>query len=334
MPVTLDETLQQIMSTRDAAIAMIKQANSLDEVESLRLRFLSKKGEVSQLTKSIGDASSEDRPAVGAGVNDAKKTVADAIDAQRLKLEAGGAKNNRPASAIDVTLPGTRRPIGRRHPLSLTIEDIKSILIGLGFSYDDYPEVETEFHVFDSLNMPTWHPAREMQDSFFTESGHVLRTHTTSFQMHAMRDTKPPLRAFTVGRNFRRDEIDATHFPMFHQVDAIALDKSISFSDLKWTLFEMLKQLLGNDIKLRFRPSYFPFTTPSAECDVFYRGRWMELLGGGMIHPGVLRNGGLDPNVCQGWAFGMGIERIAMARFAIDDIRLLFENDETFLSQF
>jgi phenylalanyl-tRNA synthetase alpha chain len=257
-----------------------------------------------------------------------------ALETKKAALEqAAGPK--RAAGAIDVSLPGTRRPVGRRHPLSAVDEEIKSVFIGLGFQYHDYPEVETEWNNFDSLNMPTWHPAREMQDSFFTEAGHVLRTHTTSFQMHAMKHlAPPPMRVFTMGRCYRRDEIDATHYPMFHQVDAIAIDRGISFADLKWTLLEWLRTMLGRDIKLRFRPSYFPFTTPSAEVDVFFRGRWMELGGSGMIHPEVFRHANLDPNEWQGFAFGMGTERICLARHNIDDIRLLYENDESFLRQF
>jgi phenylalanyl-tRNA synthetase alpha chain len=205
----------------------------------------------------------------------------------------------------------------------------------MGLRYDDYPEVETEYHNFDALNTPWWHPSRDMHDSFYTRSGGVLRTHTSSFQVRAMRAFgPPPIRAMTSGRCYRRDEIDATHFPMFHQVDVIAIDRGISFADLKWTLDRMLRAVLGESIALRFRPSYFPFTTPSAEVDVFYHGRWMELLGSGMMRPEVLANGGIDVAEYQGFAFGMGIERLTMARYGINDIRLLYENEESFLQQF
>ena len=188
--------------------------------------------------------------------------------------------------------------------------------------------------LFDALNTPHWHPARDMHDSFYTKTGNVLRTHTSAFQVRAMRTLKtPPIRAMTAGRCYRRDEIDATHFPIFNQIDVIAIDRAISFADLKWTLDTLLRALLGADIKLRFRPSYFPFTTPSAEVDVFYGGRWMELLGSGMMRPEVLREGQLDPNVYQGFAFGMGIDRLTMARYKIDDIRLLYTNEEAFLTQ-
>jgi len=330
----VEQLQDRIRSIAAGAVAQIEQTKTLEELEALRIKFLGRNGEITLLTRDIGKAPAEDRKAVGAAVNDAKNAATQALESKKASLEqASGPK--RAAGAIDVSLPGTRRPVGRRHPILQVAEEIRLILTGLGFQDHDYPHVETEWNVFDSLNMPSWHPARDMQDSFFTETGHVLRTHTTSFQMHAMKNlAPPPIRSMTIGRCYRRDEIDATHFPMFHQVDAIAIDRGISFTDLKYTLYQMLRALLGKEIKLRFRPSYFPFTTPSAECDVFYRGRWMELLGSGMMHPQVLRNGGLDPEQWQGFAFGMGIERIALARHNIDDIRLLFENDESFLRQF
>src|SRR4051794_8327488 len=274
----VEQHQDRIRSIAAAAVAEIEQTKSLEALEALRIKFLGRNGEITLLTRDIGKAPAEDRKAVGAAVNDAKNAATQALETKKAALEqAAGPK--RAAGAIDVSLPGTRRPVGRRHPLSAVDEEIKSVFIGLGFQYHDYPEVETEWNNFDSLNMPSWHPAREMQDSFFTEAGHVLRTHTTSFQMHAMRKLKPPLRSFTLGRCYRRDEIDATHYPMFHQVDAIAIDRGISFVDLKWTLFQWLRTQLGPDIQLRLRPSYFPFTTPSAEVDVFFRGRWMELGG-------------------------------------------------------
>jgi len=205
----------------------------------------------------------------------------------------------------------------------------------MGFRYDDYPEVETDYYNFDALITPGWHPSRDMHDSFYTGSNGVLRTHTSAFQVRAMRlVASPPIRAMTSGRCYRRDEVDATHFPIFHQIDVICIDREISFADLKWTLDQMLRAILGSDIALRFRPSYFPFTTPSAEVDVFYNGRWMELLGSGMIRPEVLRNGGIDPEHYQGFAFGMGLDRLTMARYSIDDIRLLYANEESFLEQF
>jgi phenylalanyl-tRNA synthetase alpha chain len=256
----------------------------------------------------------------------------EAIVGRKAELQSTG---RRARKSVDLSLPGIRPGVGRRHPLMQTMEEVKSVLQGMGFRYDDYPEVETEYHNFDALNTPGWHPSRDMHDSFYTRTGGVLRTHTSAFQVRAMGMLKePPIRAMTSGRCYRRDEIDATHFPIFHQIDVIEIDRGISFADLKWTLDRMLRAILGPGIELRFRPSYFPFTTPSAEVDVFYNGRWMELLGSGMIRPEVIGNGGIDPDAFQGFAFGMGIDRLTMARYGINDIRLLYANEESFLDQF
>ncbi|MBA7654564.1 Phenylalanine--tRNA ligase alpha subunit [subsurface metagenome] len=315
------------------AVNMIQAAASMDEVERLRVRFLGRNGEISQWLRSLGQLPADQRRTFGLAANQAKQDVRQALNDRKDQLQASSVK--RPMAWLDTTLPGIRSEVGRRHPLMRTVEEIKTILQGMGFRYDDYPEIEEEYYNFDALNTPPWHPSRDMHDSFYTEDGYVLRTHTSAFQVRAMRAMgKPPIRAMTSGRCYRRDQIDATHFPIFHQLDVIAIDRSISFADLKWTLYQMLTALLGPDISLRFRPSYFPFTTPSAEVDVHYRGRWMELLGSGMIRPEVLRNGGLDPGKCQGFAFGMGIDRITMARYNIDDIRLLYENEAAFLVQF
>src|SRR5215213_6244696 len=248
------EQADKIRSLASSAVAAVEQVTTPAALEELRIKYLSRKGEITLLSRSIGEAAAEDRAAIGAAVNEAKQSVQTAFDNRKAALDGGGATSTKKsAGAVDVSLPGIRRPVGRRHPLSAVDEEIKAIFIGMGFQYDDYPEVETEFNNFDSLNMPTWHPAREMQDSFFTETGHVLRTHTTSFQMHAMRKlAPPPIRAFTIGSCYRRDEIDATHFPIFHQVDAIAIDRGISFADLKSTVYEWLRTQLGSDIKLRF----------------------------------------------------------------------------------
>ena len=315
-----------------SAVEQIAKAATADELEQLRIKYLGKAGEISLHSRSLGKVPPQERPAVGQAVNAAKKCVEDALEEKRGAFQSTGRK---PKKSIDVTFPGIRHGVGRRHPLMQTMEELKSVLIGLGFRYDDYPEVETETYNFDALNTPSWHPSRDMHDSFYTKSGHVLRTHTSAFQTRALQMLQtPPVRAMTSGRCYRRDEIDATHFPIFHQLDVIAVDQSICFSDLKWTLHSMLQAILGKDIKLQFRPSYFPFTTPSAEVDVYYRGRWMELLGSGMMRPEVLRNGGIDPDKFQGFAFGIGIDRLTMARFGIDDIRLLYANERAFLSQF
>lgn len=323
----------QVEETVAAALALIHEAPSADELEAARIRFLGRNGEITKHLRSLGQLPKEQRPSVGDAVNRAKQQVTQALADRTDQLQEVTAA--KPKTCLDVTLPGIRREVGRRHPVMRTMDELKSILLGLGFGYEDYPELEDEYHNFDALNTPSWHPARDLHDTFYTRQDHVLRTHTSAFQVRAIRALKePPIRAMTSGRCYRRDEVDATHFPIFHQLDVIAIDRGITFADLKWTLYRMLSLLLGSDISLRFRPSYFPFTTPSAEVDVFYDGRWMELLGSGMIRPEVLTNGGLDPQKWQGFAFGIGIDRLAMARHHIEDIRLLYENDRAFLLQF
>jgi phenylalanyl-tRNA synthetase alpha chain len=318
----------------EQAAQEISAAPSLDQLEQLRIRYLGKDGVLTRFMKELGKLSKEEKPAFGQVVNQAKNAAQSALDSRKEQLTASGSVQI--AGAIDVTMPGLRQGVGRRHPIHQVFEELKGILIGMGFRYDDYPEYEEEYFNFDSLNTPEWHPSRDSHDSFYTKDGHVLRTHTTAFQIRCMKmlSSTPPIRAMTAGRCYRRDEIDATHYPIFNQLDAICIDRNISFADLKATLYSLLTALLGDDIQLRFRPSYFPFTTPSAEVDVLWRGKWMELLGAGMMRPEVLRNGGIDPEKHQGFAFGMGLDRLAMRRFAIDDIRHLYENEEQFLSQF
>ena len=321
----------EVAALAATAIDEINQAPTIDDLEKLRVKYLGKNSRVVLLSKELGKVPAELRPAFGEAVNAGKKRLQEALAERKAAMDSAG---RRPKNALDVTLPGIRKGVGRRHPLMQTMEAVKGVLQGMGFRYDDYPEVETEYHNFDALNTPKWHPSRDMHDSFYTRAGGVLRTHTTAFQVHAMQQQAPPIRAMTSGRCYRRDEIDATHFPIFNQLDVIAIDRAISFADLKWTLERLIRTLLGQDVRLQFRPSFFPFTTPSAEVDVFYRGRWMELLGSGMMRPEVLRNGGLDPEQYQGFAFGMGIDRLTMARYGIDDIRLLYANEEAFLAQF
>jgi phenylalanyl-tRNA synthetase alpha chain len=321
-----------VKAISDAAIARINGAENADDLEKVRIQYLGRNGEITLLAKGLGTIPAELRRDYGQAVNAAKQGTQEAFDARKASLAT---TPRRSKDTIDVTLPGIRRGTARRHPLMQTMEEVKTVLQGLGFRYDDYPELETEFYNFDGLNTPEWHPSRDMHDSFYTASGNVVRTHTSAFQVRAMRSMKtPPIRAMTAGRCYRNDEIDATHFPIFNQLDVIAIDRQISMADLKWTLDRLLRVVLGADIELRFRPSYFPFTTPSAEVDVLYRGRWMELLGSGMMRPEVLRHGGIDTDKYQGFAFGMGIDRLTMARFNIDDIRLLYTNEEAFLAQF
>ena len=323
----------------------ILSATNAEELDQLRTKFLGRNGRITRLARSVGELPVEQRRQSGQSINQAKAEVERLIEDLTTKLEAAATTSSE--HKIDVTLPGIRNQAGHLHPLTDTMEQMKEILIGLGFVYDDYPEVETEYFNFDSLNTPKWHPARDLHDTFYTSDGLVLRTHTSAYQTRAMRKyAPPPIKAITSGRCYRNDDIDASHLPVFHQLDGIAVDRNISFADLKWTLYELMRLMFGEETKLRFRPSYFPFTTPSAEVDVsciICKGKgcslcsntgWLEVLGSGMIRPEVLRAGDLDPAVYQGYAFGIGVDRITMLRYQIDDIRRLITNEESFLRQF
>lgn len=318
----------------EAAMESIAAAQSLSELDEVRVQYLGKKGKLKDLQAQLKSLSPEEKREFGKTLNTIKQSIQTGLAEKKTQLEEKE-KSGPDLESIDVTLPGVRALPGYRHPLMTTMDEVKSILIGLGFRYDDYPEVETEFFNFDALNTPDWHPARDMHDSFYTTKGNVLRTHTSAFQTRAMKNFgPPPLRAMTSGRCYRRDEIDASHFPIFHQLDVIAIDENISFADLKWVLYQLASSLFGKDVQLRFRPSYFPFTTPSAEVDVMFNGKWLEILGAGMIRPEVLEAGGVDSEKWQGFAFGLGLDRMAMIRHGITDIRLMYENEEAFLRQF
>ncbi|MEM8783447.1 MAG: phenylalanine--tRNA ligase subunit alpha [Planctomycetota bacterium] len=332
----LANLLTQLDDLQQQAADAIAAAADPKALDAARVATLGKKAPLSGMNRFLKDLSKEEKPAFGQRLNQVKKQLEAALAEKLENFEAAGVG---PADGLDVTLPGIRATVGRRHPLMQTAERVKDVMVGLGFSYDDYPEIETEHFNFDALNTPDWHPARDMHDTFYTPSGHVMRTHTSAFQTRAMRamlaaGKAPPLRAMTFGRCYRNDEVDATHMPVFHQLDAIAIDKHIGFADLKATLLKLAEALFGVGAELRFRPSYFPFTTPSAEVDVMTERGWMEILGAGMTRPEVLRHGGLDPDVYQGFAFGLGIDRIAMKRHGVADIRLLYENEDAFLRQF
>ncbi|WP_299466446.1 phenylalanine--tRNA ligase subunit alpha [uncultured Gimesia sp.] len=317
-----------------AAMESIDVAKSLSALDEVRVQYLGKKGELKTLQAVLKSLSDDEKVEFGKMLNGVKQEIQEFLRHKKALIEAYELVGP-DIKAIDVTLPGVRALPGHRHPLMATMDEVKSILVGLGFRYDDYPEVESEFYNFDALNTPDWHPARDMHDSFYTTKGNVLRTHTSAFQTRAMKNFgPPPLRAMTSGRCYRRDEIDASHFPIFHQLDVIAIDENISFADLKWVLYQLASGLFGDDVQLRFRPSYFPFTTPSAEVDVMFNGKWLEILGAGMIRPEVLQAGGVDSEKWQGFAFGLGIDRMAMIRHGISDIRLMYENEEAFLRQF
>jgi phenylalanyl-tRNA synthetase alpha chain len=337
--------MQSIQELMERALAHIGNADSAPTLEQARVQYLGKSGELTGQMKLLGGLAPEERKPFGQAVNNAKNRIEEAIELRRAALQ----ETAKPAGPeLDVTLPGRRRWAGRVHPITATAETMKKILMGLGFSYDDYPDIESEYYNFDALNTPAWHPARDLHDTFYVGQGQLLRTHTTAFQGRVMRASggRVPIRAMTTGRCYRADDIDASHYPIFQQLDVFAVGEKLSMSDLRWTLTELAKGLFGPEAQLRFRPSYFPFTTPSAEVDISCvvckqkgcalcsRTGWLEVLGSGMMRPEVLRAGGLDPQKHQGFAFGIGVDRITMLRHQINDIRLLYDNEEAFLRQF
>jgi phenylalanyl-tRNA synthetase alpha chain len=333
-----DPRVQQI---HDRALAEIAGARSTSDLESLRVRVLGRSGELTALLRSLGSLPAAERPKVGQQANEVKQALEAAL-AERLEALKGDERRRaREAERLDLTLPGRFTLPGPAHPLTLVLDEIIEIFEGLGFSVAEGPEVETDYYNFGALNFPDDHPARDMQDTLHVAGDTLLRTHTSPVQIRTMRGRRPPVRTISPGRVYRRDLTDATHSPMFHQVD-----RHITMADLKATLELFAKQMFGARSRLRFRPSFFPFTEPSAEADVLCfkcggggcrfckQGGWLEILGSGMVHPNVLRNVGYDPEEVTGWAFGMGVERIAMLKHEVDDIRLFFENDLRFLQQF
>jgi len=320
----------------------IDEATNEKELEAVRIEFLGRRqGKITQILRNITDLSPQDRPRVGELVNQIKRAVQE--DLKRREKEISREEEE---EWVDITLPGKKPLLGRLHPITQTLEEIKRIFIGLGFHVVRGPEVETEYYNFEALNMPRYHPARDEQDSFYLDDTHLLRTQTSPVQIRVMEKKSPPIRIIAPGRCYRRDAVDASHFPMFHQVEGLAVDKSITFSDLKGCLTYFVHQMFDKKTRLRFRPSFFPFTEPSAEVDIsciMCKGRgcrvcsgkgWLEILGAGMVDPEVFRKVNYDPEKYQGFAFGMGVERICMLKYGIDDIRLFFQNDLRFLSQF
>ena len=317
-----------------------KVANQQD-YEALRIRYLGKKGIIQELYKTLATVPGEERPALGKLINDTKKLIEEHLQQLREKFAAVKSRVH-----TDVTLPGRKPAVGRKHPLTQTMESIKRFFLSLGFEIADGPEVETDYYNFEALNLPKNHPARNMQDTLYITEDILLRTHTSPVQIRTMEKQKPPVRIIAPGRVYRRDTPDASHSPFFHQVEGLCVDKGISFRDLKAVIEEFARYMFGEDIHVRFRPSYFPFTEPSLEYDfncVFCRGKgckvckqtgWVEISGAGMVDPNVFKAVGYDPEIYTGYAFGMGVDRIAMLLYNIDDIRLFFENDLRFLRQF
>jgi phenylalanyl-tRNA synthetase alpha chain len=304
-------------------------------LENAKARYLGKSGALTELLKGLGKLTPAERPAAGAAINVAKQELEDALAARRAALADAKLSQKLAADALDVSLPGRGRGVGTLHPLTRVQERIETLFHSLGFTVADGPEIEDDFHNFTALNTPENHPARSMQDTFYVEGGMVLRTHTSPIQVRYMETHQPPIKIIAPGRVYRVDS-DATHSPMFHQVEGLWIDRDVTFADLKGVITEFLRRFFErDDLKVRFRPSFFPFTEPSAEVDMaFGDGRWLELMGSGQVHPNVLRAVNIDPEQYQGFAFGMGPDRLAMLRYGVDDLRLFYENDLRFLKQF
>jgi len=327
------------------ARAAIGAAAASAELEAIRIRYLGRSGEITQILKSLGTLAPEERREVGAAANEAKRELETLLDERLEAARAAERRRQRERERPDLTLPGRRPPRGVVHPLMRVREEIVTIFTGLGFAVAEGPQIETDAYNFEALNIPRDHPARDMQDTFYLSPDTLLRTHTSPVQIRTMRAQKPPVRVICPGVVYRRDA-DITHSPMFHQVEGLAVDRDVTMADLRGTLELFAREMFGPRSKIRFRPSFFPFTEPSAEvdvvcflcagagCRVCKQSGWLEILGSGMVHPRVLKNVGYDPEEVTGWAFGMGIERIAMLKYGVDDIRLFFENDQRFLNQF
>lgn len=339
----MKSALEKIRQTaRDA----LTEAKDPKEIEDLRVRFLGKKGELTAILKTMGTLSAEERPVMGQMANEVRAEIEKEIEERGEKLrEALGAAKLK-AETLDVTMPGTPDPLGHRHPLDIVLDEVKEMFIGMGFDIAQGPEVEYDHYNFEALNMPKEHPARDTQDTFYINENILLRTQTSSVQIRTMEKQKPPIRIISPGRVYRSDAVDATHSPIFHQIEGLVVDEGITMSDLKGCLETVIHKLYGEDAVVRFRPHHFPYTEPSAEVDVqcfachgagcrLCKGEgWIELLGCGMVHPTVLRNCNIDPEKYSGFAFGIGLERIVMRRFQVDDMRLFYENDMRFLGQF
>ncbi|MDJ0788108.1 MAG: phenylalanine--tRNA ligase subunit alpha [Myxococcota bacterium] len=323
------QDLDALLREAESAIAAADSQQALNEA---RARFLGKKGSVSAVLRGIGGLDGEARARVGKDVNRVKGAIEAAVTARREGLASSARDRDLAEHRLDVTLPASAPRAGRLHPVSRMEAELCRYFQQLGYDVEDGPEVETDHNNFGALNFPEDHPARDLQDTFFVEGGHVLRTHTSNVQIRAMTGKQPPFRFIAPGRVFRHD-LDATHFPMFHQMEAVCVGESVSFADLKGSLCGFARYLFGDDVKMRFRAHYFPFTEPSAEMDVWWQGRWLEIMGSGMIHPRVLANCGIDPERWQGFAFGFSIDRPAMIRFGVPNIRQLFEGDVRILEQ-
>ena len=339
----MKDRLEQI---RQSALKQIEEAGALEKLNDIRVAFLGKKGELTSIMKSMKEIAPEDRPAFGQMVNETRSEIEKKMEEMKTTLAKKAREAQLKAEVIDVTLPAKKSNVGHRHPNTIALEEVERIFVGMGYEVIEGPEVEKDYYNFEALNIPANHPAKDEQDTFYINKEFLLRTQTSGTQVHTMETQKLPIRMIAPGRVFRADELDATHSPNFHQIEGLVVDKNVTFADLKGTLAEFAKQLFGEDTKVKFRPHHFPFTEPSAEMDVtcfkcggkgcrMCKGEgWIEILGCGMVHPHVFEMCGIDPEEYQGFAFGVGLERIAMLKYEIDDMHHLYENDIRFLKQF
>ncbi|HEY9887102.1 MAG TPA: phenylalanine--tRNA ligase subunit alpha [Candidatus Obscuribacterales bacterium] len=327
---SLEAELHALQTAGEAAIA---EAPGLEAIEQIRLDYLGKKGKVSKVLGGMGQLPAADRPRIGALANQVKDAIQARLEARKAALQEAAIQAQLAAETLDVTMPGVFKPQGRIHPINHIIDQITEIFVGLGYTVASGPEVESDYYNFEALNFLPDHPARDMQDTLYLPNGDLLRTHTSNIQIRYMKEHEPPCRVLATGRCYRRDTVDATHAAVFHQIEFFAVDKGITFTDLRGTIRAFIDALFG-DIPIRFRPSFFPFTEPSAEVDVEWNGRWLEVLGCGMIDPNVMAAVGYDPEVYTGFAAGLGVERLAMVQHEIDDIRRLYSSDLRFLQQF
>lgn len=331
---------------RQSAVEELEAITDLKLLDTVRVKYLGKKGELTSILKQMGSLSAEERPVIGALANEIRTFIEEKIAAHTAELKSNEMQRQLLSETIDVTMPGKKHIMGKKHPLSIVLDEIKEISLGMGFDIAQGPEVEFDYYNFEALNLPPDHPARDTQDTFYITDNILLRTQTSPVQIRVMENQKPPVRIIAPGRVFRSDAADATHSPLFHQIEGLVVDKNITMANLKSTLETFIKKIYGEDSVVRFRPHHFPFTEPSAELDVMCynchgkgcrlcKGEgWIEVLGCGMVHPKVLSNCGIDPEEYSGFAFGIGLERIVMKRFGIDDIRMFYDNDMKFLSQF
>ncbi len=337
---------EQLEKIREEALKQIEASDALDKLNEIRIAYLGKKGELTSVLKSMKDVAPEERPRVGQMVNEVRELLETRLDEMKGKLAKRAREEQMKREVIDVTLPAKKSNVGHSHPNTIALKEVERIFVGMGYEVVEGPEVEYDEYNFERLNIPKNHPARDEQDTFYINDNILLRSQTSPVQVRTMEKGKLPVRMISPGRVFRSDEVDATHSPSFHQIEGLVVDKNITFADLKGTLAEFARQLFGPETKVKFRPHHFPFTEPSAEVDVscfkcggtgcrFCKGSgWIEILGCGMVHPHVLEMCGIDPEEYTGFAFGVGLERIALLKYEIDDMRLLYENDIRFLKQF